>query len=171
MLLSEIYNRIGNFAVSAISNPNVTIIFAHQSSTRPQKPFVTIAISNFHQENLGIYKEIDDLGIQDIALTKRFTVEFQSFSDTLHESEDLLNTIQNKLTTSLTETIFQGNIAYQKTLLGVSALPEAISFENESRSALDIEFSTTQTIKDDIGLIEHIKITNLETNEEYEINK
>ncbi len=157
MLISDIYNLLGNFVVRALDVDGLTIIFANQTSTRPTKPFITIAISTIRQENLGVYSEIHENGLQDIHLTKRFTASFQAFTDELHQAESLLNLLENKFATSLAEEVFNSSVVYQQTLMGVSSAPEAESFENEQRAILDVEFSTSQAIEDNIGFIEHIQ--------------
>lgn len=160
-----------DFTVAAINNSNVKIIYAYQTAKRPIKPFITIDINSFRQTDMILKGGIDNDGIQNINYMKSFTVNFQAYSDALHETEDLLNTIQNYLPTDFTYNMFKGDMAYMKTLKGVQALPIAYEGNNESRSNLSVEFDTIQSLEIDVGLIEHIEITDLITGNEFTINK
>lgn len=161
MLISEIYSRLGSFVNGAINNNSVKVYSASQSSGRSTKPFITIALSRFEQKGGLMRYEIDSNGIQDTIMSKTFTVSFQAFSDVLHQAEDLLNIIQNKLPTDYAYSFFKSEMAYLKTLMGVSALPTAINAENESRAILEAEFSTAQLIKIDVGFIEHVSLNDI----------
>jgi hypothetical protein len=171
MLLSEIYSRFRTFIVSVLDNNAITIIFANQNAPRPSKPFVTISIKSLRDTSMPILGQIDDLGLQNLLLCKSFLVTLEAYSDQLHESEEILNKIQNYLSTEIAYKAFQGDMAYLKTVLGVTAVPQAISGINESRAILELEFNFTQEVQDKVGLIEHIYITDLTTVYEIIINK
>lgn len=176
MLLSEIYNLIGRFTISVVSS-GVTVIYANQSAPRPTKPFVTIAIKNLRQIGWPSSTSFNVLGFQEKILQKRFVIEFQAYSDILHGAEDILNDIENQFMTDYayrffnSYLIFENSIAYNRTILGVKAIPIGINGENESRAILEAEFLVNQEIFDNVGLIEHIEINDVTQNQTYIIDK
>jgi hypothetical protein len=171
MLISEVYNRFRTFVVDILANNTISVIFANQVAPRPKKPFVTIAVGQLNEFSLPIRYEIDSLGLQTVLSNKSFLITLESYCDVLHQAEDLLTTIQNFLPTETAYNHFKGEMTYIKTVLGVSAIPTGINGINESRAILETEFYLTQTIQDNVGLIEHIEIKNLNTNKEFIINK
>lgn len=171
MLLSAIYKTLGDFVTASINDVGVKIIFSHQNMQRMVKPFITIHINSFRQLDGPNKGAIDNNGIQNITYIKVFTVNLQAYTDNLHGSEELLNVVQNYLPTDFAYSMFKGDMAYMRTLSGVEALPLAVEGNNESRSNLSVEFNTAQSIKIDVGLIEHIEFTDLMTGNEFTVNK
>lgn len=171
MLISEAYNNIRSFLVQILNNNAITVIYANQVAPRAEKPFITISIGALNDLSLPMRYGIDNLGLQTILSNKSFIITFESYCDNLHQAEDLLTTVQNYLQTEIAYSHFKGEMTYMKTILGVSAIPIAINGINESRAILEVEFYLTQTVIDDVGLIEHIHITDLNTGKEIIINK
>jgi hypothetical protein len=171
MLLNDIYLRLGQFVTNSVNDPLVSVVYAYQNMPRTLKPSVTIEIGKFVQIGTAMRYEIDDNGLQDVILNKTFNVTFKSYADGLHEAEQLLNTIQNNLMLDIAYNHFKADISYNKTLMGVTSLPMDIGGNNESRAVLDTEFIVNQLIIDNIGLIEHIEITDMLTGNEFTINK
>ncbi len=172
MLIREVYNRLREYSIRALNNSTVTIVYANQpDAPRPLKPFLTISINSMTKTGQDIRFEIDNVGIRKTLLTKSFIATFQSYADGLHEAEGVLEDIQNHLGTQIAQDVFQSEMSYTKTILGVSAIPTAISGINESRAILEIEFELVQEVADNVGLIEHIHITDLNDNSEIIINK
>ncbi len=171
MLLSEVYNRLRVFIVDVIADSSLKVIFANQNAPRPKKPFITMSIGQLTDMSMPMRYEIDNIGDQNILLNKSFLVTLESYTDELHKSEEMLNKLQNYMSTEIAYNAFKADMAYTKTILGVSAIPEAISGINESRAILEMEFYLTQSVVDKVGLIEHIYITDTNTGKEIIINK
>ena len=172
MLISEIYVKLRTFASFALNyNPLITVAYANQSATRPDKPFVTISVGTLSQVDGEIRREIDAQGMQDVILQKSFIVTFNAYSDTTHDSENILNFLENGLFTEQAYQIFAGNMAAVRTVLGVTSLPKDVSAAMESRAILEIEFRVNQNVISDVGLIEHIHIMDEINNEEIIINR
>jgi hypothetical protein len=171
MLISEVYERFRVFIVDVLDESSITVIFANQIAPRPKKPFITMSINQMTDLSLPMRYGIDDLAQQKILYNKSFLVTLESYADELHKSEEMLNKLQNYLATEIAYNAFKGDMAYMKTTLGVSAIPQAISGINESRSILELEFNLTQQVIDKVGLIEHIHIVDIDTGKEIIINK
>lgn len=171
MLISEVYNRVAEFAVLTVDDPLVSVIFANQNSPRPKKPFITISIGMLSDVSFPMRYEIDNNGIQELVLNKSFIVTFDSYGDGLHQSETILNNIQNKLRTDFAYYHFRSDITYIRTIAGVSSVPVAINGINESRAVLEVEFALTQTVYDDVGLIDNISIEDETTGNNIIINR
>jgi len=172
MLISEVYNLLREFIESILEMPSLTVVYANQpTAPRATKPFITMSIGKLSDMSLAMKYDIDDAGQQNVLLNKSFIVTLESYADQLHLAEEVLNKIQNYLYTEQAYSIFKGDIAYSKTVLGVSAIPAAISGINESRAILELEFYLTQSVTSNVGLIEHIFITDLTNGDEIIINK
>lgn len=171
MLISEVYNRLREFIDSVIENPSLTVVYANQTAPRPLKPLITISIGQLTDMSLPMRYAIDNMGQQNVLLNKSFLVTLECYADVLHQSEDILNKLQNHLGTEVAYSAFKGDMAYSKTIMGVSAMPVAISGINESRSIMELEFYLIQSVIDKVGLIEHIFITDLNNGDEIIINK
>jgi hypothetical protein len=130
-----------------------------------------MSIGQLSDMSLRMRYEIDDLGQQNLLLNKSFLVTLECYADQLHQAEEVLNKIQNHMYTEIAYNAFKGDMAYTKTILGVSAIPVAISGINESRAIMELEFYLTQSVVDKVGLIEHIYITDLTNGNEIIINK
>jgi hypothetical protein len=171
MIISDIYSKLQTFTVAAINLAGCTVIFANQSTPRPKKPFITISLRSFRNIGTPIVKIVDDQGLQETKISMLFTASFQAFSDKLYEAEDILGTLYIKFATELQNDVFKGEMALQRTLKNVTAIPEALNEQIESRAMLDLEIGFNKVTQHQVGLIETIEITNLINNEEIIINK
>jgi hypothetical protein len=167
MQLSAVYKTLYDFVVWAANSPELTVVQAYQSSNpRASKPFIIINISGYRTYGTPMYYDIDNEGIREVGLNKVFTVTFNAFSDDLHQSEQLLNDVKDRLHTNYaTVNFFKYDIAPRVVTLGVNSLPKAISNSNESRAILEVTFGSTDIILDDVGLIEHVVITDIDGSE------
>jgi hypothetical protein len=102
--------------------------------------------------------DIDANGVQDVIMNKSFIVTIEAYCDGLHQSEEILNNIQNKFRTDFSYYHFKADMVYIRTVMGVSAVPVPINGINESRAILEVEFSLNQLVRDNVGLIDHIEI-------------
>lgn len=172
MEIEEVYSRIRSFIDTALSNYAVTVIIRDQiEAPIPTKPFITLAISQLTETSMKMFNAIDNLGLQRVVSNMSFLVTLESYADVAHEAESMLNKVERRLGTQTAYNIFKGDLAYMNTVMGVSAIPAAISGINESRAILEMEFNLTQSIDDNVGLIEHIYITDLNNGKEIIINK
>lgn len=171
MLISEAYIRFADFVTQAINDSTVTIYLQGQKAPRDTKPFITIAIGTIGNVDFPMKYEVDDNGIQLVVLNKTFGITLNAYADILHQPEELLNTVQDKLRTDFAYYHFRGDMAYIDTALGVSALPVAIDGKNESRAILELRFNSTQEVYDDVGLIDHIIIEDETTGNDIIINR
>ncbi len=171
MLISEVYTRLEEFIVLSLNDPTITVIFANQNATGPHKPFITISIGALNDVGFPMKYDIDDNGIQDIIVNKSFIVTFQSYCDGLHQSENILNTIQNSFRSDLSYYHFKADMVYIRTIMGVSAIPIPINEINESRAMLEVEFSLNQIIQDNVGLIDYIVVEDEITGKDILINR
>jgi hypothetical protein len=158
MLISEVYTRLAEFIVLTVNDPTISVIFANQNSPRPKKPFITIAIGALNDVSFPMKYDIDANGIQDVIMNKSFIATMEAYCDGLHQSEEILNNIQNEFRTDFSYYHFRADMVYIKTIMGVSAVPVPINGINESRAILEVEFSLNQLVRDDVGLIDHIEI-------------
>lgn len=171
MLISEVYENFRSFIVQILNDNSIGVIFANQIAPRPLKPFITIAVGSLTDISQPTRYDIDNFGKQTVLMNKSFLITLESYCDVLHQAEDLLTKIQNFLPTETAYMHFKGEMTYTKTILGVSAVPVGINGINESRAILEVEFYLTQSIEDQVGLIEHIYMTDTTTGKEIVINK
>lgn len=158
MLISEVYTRLAEFIVLTVNDPTISVIFANQNSPRPKKPFITISIGSLQDVSFPMKYDIDANGVQDVIMNKSFIVTIEAYCDGLHQSEEILNNIQNKFRTDFSYYHFKADMVYIRTVMGVSAVPVPINGINESRAILEVEFSLNQLVRDNVGLIDHIEI-------------
>ncbi len=161
MLISEIYSKIQSFLslVLADTFSNVVVIYGNQTAPRPLKPFLTIDITSVKHISHAIKNEINDLGIQDVAVYKEIMVMFQTFSDQLHNAESILSFVNNKLISDVAYYHFGGNLTFITDMNGVLAVPAIINEINESRAILECKFKFMDDLTDNVGLIERVSIT------------
>lgn len=171
MEISAIYQKLYEFVVAATGYASDKVIFANQSTPRPSKPFIMIDVQSLRNVGKPIVKLVDEEGVQETTVSMLFTASFQAFSDLLHEAEDVLSTLHIKFSTELQNDIFQGELAALKTLRNVSAIPEELNEQIESRAILDMEMSFNKATKHEVGLIEEVHFLNEINNKQYVIKK
>lgn len=161
MTLSDIYLILIDYTKWAVNDSSVTMVQAHQTAPRAKKPFITLSIGNFTQRGLPIEYEIDDNGIQRLVLHKKLVLTWTSFSDDLHQAEELLILVKDRLyTEQARREYFKGDIVPKNILMGVQPMPKDISSVTESQAVLDVEFGFCSEVFDDVGLIETIIVDN-----------
>jgi len=171
MLLSNIYTKIANFIRDVLDDERFTIIFANQNAPRPKKPFITIGISNFRTISMPCRISTDNNGVEKLMLTKLMLVKVECYTDVLHQAEETLEIIQNNLRTQRAYHYFEQELSYMSTVMNIMTMPAVIGSTTENRAIVEFEFLTNQTVFDELGLIEHIEITDEITNEIIIINK
>jgi hypothetical protein len=172
MLISQLYSNIYAFTVRAV--PALTadkIIFANQSSPRPKKPFIVIALANFKNIGTPIARVMDTSGYQKITTSIVMIASFTAFSDVLHEAEDLLGTLYSAFGTELQNSVFKGELALQRVIKNISALPAMLNEQMESRAILELEIAFNKTVEDNVGLIEQVKVKDMINNSEFVVSK
>lgn len=171
MLYREIHKRIGDFVTEVMDDENVKVEYGYQSASRPLKPFIMITADVASFTGFAHKFGIDDDGRQKLVLDRSFSVRFEAFCDDLFKAADLLMTIQNGFSTHKADEYFGGDLVYMRTTNGVDCLRFVIDGKNESRAMMICEFNTNIELLDNVGLIEHIEITNTETGDQFIINK
>jgi hypothetical protein len=171
MLISEIYKKLYDFTLRATGYAADKIIIANQSTPRPKKPFITISVGSFKNIGTPMIKHLDDQGLQEATVSMIFTASFQAFSDKMHEAEDILSTLYIKFATELQNDIFKGEMALQRTLKNVTAIPTALNEQIESRAMLDLEMGFNKSTTYQVGLVEAVVVTNLINNSQMTVNK
>ncbi len=166
MLISEVYKRLADFLTLITQDYDTTVIYANQNAPRPKKPFITLSLHTFKVLAMPIKSTIDDDGIQDVITSMSFVATIEAYSDQLHQAEELLNLIERYLRTNIAYLHFKGDMSYTRTLSGVSALPTFEGVVSESRATFDTEFLVNMLTKDDVGIIEHLVITDIDTGSE-----
>ena len=83
---------------------------------------------------------------------------------------DLIMIKERYLRTNLAFLHFRDDMSYTRTLSGVSALPIPEGVIIESRSTMDVEFLVNMLTKDDVGVIEHLVITETSTGTEITVD-
>lgn len=167
MLISEVYAKLQKFIVAATGLGSDRVIFANQGKPRAFKPFISMSISNFKSVSKAISRSIDDSGKQTIIIPKTCVVRIQSFSDKLHEAEELLDKLYNAFSTELQNTLFKGKLALHRTLKDVSAVPATLNEEKESQAIVELEFSFYSTVEDNVGFIETVQINDEISNKQH----
>lgn len=170
MLISEVYTRLADFITLVTQDFGVTVIYANQNGPRPKKPFITLSFNSFRVLAMPNKSTIDDDGIQDVLTDLSFVATIEAYSDQLHQTDDLLNLVERYLRTNLAFLHFRGDMSYTRTLNGVSALPNFEEVIIESRSTMDVEFLVNMLTKDNVGIIEHLIINNLDTGDEITVD-
>lgn len=171
MIISDIYSKLQTFTVAAINLAGCTVIFANQSTPRPKKPFLVIQLSSFRNISKPIRKELDDDGLATVITPVVTTASFQAYGDGLHSAETILSNLYSAFNTELQNNIFLGELALHRTLKSVSAIPVALNEQMESRAILELELALNVERVDNVGLIEHLYLTDTRLNKEYIINK
>ena len=171
MLISEVYTRLAEFIVLTVNDPTISVIFANQNSPRPKKPFITITVGSLNDVSFPMKYDIDANGIQNVIMNKSFIATIEAYCDGLHQSEEILNVIQNQFRTDFSYYHFRADMVYIKTIMGVSAIPVPINGINESRAVLEVEFALNQLILDNVGLIDHVEILDEITGNNIIINR
>jgi predicted DNA-binding protein YlxM (UPF0122 family) len=171
MLISDVYKLVVRFVESALSDNTISVYKANQNLSRVKKPFVTVHIRSLQQMGSVNKYEIDDNGIQKLVVNERLTVSLQAFADETCRAEDILRKVHNNLSTQQTYDIFRSQIAYSKTLLEVTSIPDVISATMESRAILDLEFYATDIISSNVGLIETVEIHDNLTQQDFVITR
>lgn len=170
MLISEVYTRLADFLTLVTEDFGTTVIYANQNAPRPKKPFITLSLNTFRVLAMPIKSKIDINGIQDIISSLSFVATIEAYSDQLHQAEELLNLIERYLRTNLAFLHFRDDMSYTRTLSGVSTLPNYVDVITESRATMDVEFLVNILTKDDVGLIEHLVITYVDTGTEITVD-
>lgn len=171
MRTRELYRKLQQYAVAATGLSSNQVIFANQVGDIPSKPFITIALRSIRQVGTSISKETSDQGIEIDTLLMMATVSFQVFSDELFEAEELLTSLALKFNTELPNEIFGGELAKQRTLMNVTAVPAFIDSQLEHRAIYEVEIAFTSAVSHVVGLIEKVELKNLMTDEEIIITK
>jgi len=170
MNLDDVYLKLCTFIKSATNLPDSAVEKGYQIAPRSKKPFISYNISSIKHISQPIGREMNDDGEQTITTPVIATCTFYAYADVLHDAEKMLYDIYSAFNTELQNSIFKGEISFHRVLKAVSALPALLS-ETEGRSILEVQLAFTLTRIDDVGLIEHIHVTDDITNQEYIINK
>jgi hypothetical protein len=170
-MLKEIYLKLAEFVSIIINDVNVGVIHNYGNNERPRKPFILISIENFDLRGFPNKYEIDDVGLQRLVFFRKFTVKFEAFADDRFTACDLLMTIDNGFYTHFASDYFQDEIVHMRTVNGIDFIGFSFDGMNESRAIMMCEFNSNMEIKDNVGLIEHVNITDLDTGNEFIINK
>lgn len=171
MEIRELYSKIQNFASIACNLSIEDVVIENQRKPRDIKPYISFYLGNFRLVSQPIIRELNINGIQTIVTPTVCTVNFKAVSDELLEAEILLHSLRNAFNTELQNSIFNGELALHRVLKTVSAIPTVVDEQIESRAILALELSFNVTIKDNVGLIEHLHLTDVRLNKEYIINK
>jgi hypothetical protein len=171
MEVNDIYDRLRTFIELVINDASVTVVYANQNGPRPIKPFITISVGPVNTTGMPIKGDIDASGLQQVTSYMSFIGEFNAYSDELHYSEYLLSHVQKYFRTSIAFLHFAGDMSYLRTVSGVMTIPQVQGVVWENRALLEAEFSVTQSIIDNVGLIESVVITNNGTGKNQIINK
>jgi hypothetical protein len=170
MEINTIYRKLQDFGVSATGLPLGKIIVANQGKTRPLKPFIDITISNYKSISKPIIRELDAGGVQTIITPATCTATLRAFADGLHAAEILLHNYYNAFNTELRNAVFKGELALHRTLKTVTAMPKAmVDGAIESYAVLDLELSFNIEVKDNVGFIEQVSISDEILQKEYTV--
>jgi len=171
LIISDIYSKLQTFSVAAIDIANCKVNIANQSTPATTKPYVTITLSGFRNIAKPILKKSDNDGIITIVTPVVTTASFHAYGDQLHSAETILSNLQGAFNTELQNNIFRGELALHRTLKHISAIPVALNAQMESRAILELELGFNNERIDEVGLIEHLYLTDVRLNKEYIINK
>lgn len=159
MNITALYTKVQEYVSTATGLDSSKVIFSAQSSARPEKPFITISLTNFKQVGTPVRRLTDNNGIEELASSMTCTASFSSFGDSLHWSEIVLHVLHHSFDTQLRNNIFKGEVAIHKTLKPVSAVPKALNEQIESQAVLDVELSFVITHEQNISRIASVEIT------------
>jgi len=171
LIISDIYSKLQTFSVAAIGIAGVKVNIANQSTPATRKPYVTITLSGFRNVARPIIKAADNDGIITIVTPVVTTASFHAYGDELHSAETILSNLQSAFNSELQNNIFRGELAVHRTLKTISAIPVALNAQMESRAILELELAFNLEKIDNVGLIEHLYLTDTRLNKEYIINK
>ena len=159
MNITALYTKVQEYVTTATGLDSSKVIFSAQSSARPEKPFITISLTNFKQVGTPVRRLTDNDGIEELASSMTCTASFSSFGDSLHWSEIVLHVLHHSFDTQLRNNIFKGEVAIHRTLKAVSAVPKALNEQIESQAVLDVELSFVITHEQNISRIASVEIT------------
>lgn len=171
MEIRELYSKIQKLVSIACNLSLEDVVIENQRKPRDIKPYVSFYLRSFRSISQPIIRELDESGIQTIVTPTVCTASFKAVSDDLWEAESLLHKLLNAFNTELQNSIFNGELALLRVLKNVSAIPTVVDEQIESRAILDLELGFNVTIEDNVGLIEHLHLTDTRLNKEYIINK
>ncbi len=159
MNITALYTKVQEYVSVATGLDNNKVIFSAQSSARPEKPFISISLTNFKQIGTPVKRLTDNDGIEELLSSMTCTASFSSFGDDLHSAEIILHVLHHSFDTQLRNNIFKGEIAIHRTLKAVSAVPKALNEQIESQAVLDVELSFVITHEQNISRIASVEIT------------
>jgi hypothetical protein len=168
MTIQEIYSNIQKFTALACDLTIDDIVIENQRKPRDLKPYVSFYLGGFRSISKPISRTVDSNGIQRIVTPSVCTANFTAISDGLVGAEMLLFKLKNSFSTELPSVIFKGELALNRTLKNISALPVEVDGQKESRAILALEFCFNVVIEDDVGIIEHLHLKH--GDKEYIIN-
>ena len=159
MNITALYTKVQEYVSTATGLDSSKVIFSAQSSARPEKPFITISLTNFKQVGTPVRRLTDNDGIEELLSSMTCTASFSSFGDDLHSAEIILHVLHHSFDTQLRNNIFKGEVAIHRTLKAVSAVPKALNEQIESQAVLDVELSFVITHEQNISRIASVEIT------------
>jgi hypothetical protein len=171
MNITALYTKVQEYVSVATGLNSNKVIFSAQSSARPEKPFISIALTNFKQIGTPVKKVTDNDGIEKLSSSMTCTASFSSFCDDLHSAEIILHVLHHSFDTQLRNNIFKGEVAIHRTLKAVSAVPKILNEQIESQAILDVELSFVITHEQNISRIASVEITDEIKNKIFLVNE
>ena len=155
MNINEIYDLLGEFIST---NLNIPVIELNQNAPFGIKPFITINITSTRILGSPFRLEVNDEGFQKTVLSKEIIVSFEAYSDNLHESDEILQSLEDALLCDRTFKILTNELVFVRSVNGVLSVSGILNDYSESRSLLECVFRYKQEINVDTGIIETVEI-------------
>lgn len=137
-------------------NSGITTAWAYQNAPQPTKPFLTLYLSSFTAIGTDELFSPTNVGITQIVGQREFTMTVTA------EGPNALGILENLACTlekpSVQASFTVNNLVYIRRL-SINDLPTLEETQWKERAALDIQFRLANVFFDDVGLIEHVELT------------
>lgn len=140
----------------ASTNSGITTVWAYQNSPQPPFPFLTLYLFSFIQIGFDEVNLPNNAGSSKIVGQREFTMTCTAEgSNAMGILEALANSLEKP---SVQASLRANNLVYIRRI-SINDLPTLEETQYKERAALDIQFRIADIFNDDVGLIEHVELT------------
>jgi len=135
-------------------DPSITVIEANQNAPRPELPYITLLVTSVTVEEHANISSPNSDGDASIENEAAVMCSLQCFADDAFSILSGLKLSLEKVTVK--QNLRAVGLPYIRTLSEVSDISEVVGTNFETRASLDLEFRTTLSVIDNIGVIESV---------------
>lgn len=135
---------------------SLTVIFANQAGPRPSHTYLTLLLMGIRNVGWDDRRAIDDSGIQDLKGDRIATASINAYGAAAWDKvRDAINDLHK---TTVRDKLKAASLTPRR-VLALDDLTALIETEWEPRAHFDAEFGLMDEYTDDVGLIEHVEVT------------